>query len=134
MESSCDLGRKALRPQWRIRSLLSSQGTQVTPVPTQTDDLRWMQRALELAERGRGAVEPNPLVGAVIVRGGEMVGEGWHQRFGGPHAEVEALAAAADRARCGTLYVTLEPCCHIGKTPPCTDAVVRAGVKRIVCA
>src|SRR5437867_6613027 len=98
------------------------------------DDRQWMGRALELAERGRGAVEPNPLVGAVVVRDGVAVGEGWHQRYGGPHAEVHALAAAGDAARGATLYVTLEPCCHHGKTPPCTDAILRAGVGRVVAA
>src|SRR5437899_5759387 len=98
-----------------------------------SDDL-WMRRALELAERGRGYVEPNPLVGAVVVREGTVVGEGWHQRFGGPHAEVYALEAAGEAARGATLYVTLEPCCHHGKTPPCTDAVIRAGIKRVVAA
>src|SRR3954451_7763020 len=97
-------------------------------------DRDWMRQALQLAERGRGVVEPNPLVGAVVVRGGVAVGEGWHQRFGGPHAEVHALAAAGDAARGATLYVTLEPCCHIGKTPPCTDAVLRAGIRRVVAA
>jgi diaminohydroxyphosphoribosylaminopyrimidine deaminase/5-amino-6-(5-phosphoribosylamino)uracil reductase len=93
-----------------------------------------MRRALELAERGRGAVEPNPLVGAVVVRDGQLVGEGWHQRYGQAHAEVNALAAAGDAARGATLYVTLEPCCHHGKTPPCTDAVLRAGIVRVVAA
>jgi diaminohydroxyphosphoribosylaminopyrimidine deaminase/5-amino-6-(5-phosphoribosylamino)uracil reductase len=93
-----------------------------------------MARALTLAERGRGAVEPNPLVGAVVVRDGVCVGEGWHQKFGGPHAEVFALAEAGEAARGATLYVTLEPCCHHGKTPPCTDAVLRAGIGRVVAA
>jgi diaminohydroxyphosphoribosylaminopyrimidine deaminase/5-amino-6-(5-phosphoribosylamino)uracil reductase len=97
-------------------------------------DWGWMRRARELAERGRGRVEPNPLVGAVVVRDGRLAGEGWHERFGGPHAEVHALAAAGDAARGATLYVTLEPCCHHGKTPPCTDAVLRAGVRRVVAA
>jgi diaminohydroxyphosphoribosylaminopyrimidine deaminase/5-amino-6-(5-phosphoribosylamino)uracil reductase len=97
-------------------------------------DARWMRRALELAERGRGYVEPNPLVGAVIVRDGQVIGEGWHQRYGQAHAEVNALAAAGDAARGATLYVTLEPCCHHGKTPPCTDAILRAGVVRVVAA
>src|SRR4051794_26543929 len=92
------------------------------------NDVQWMRRALELAERGRGAVEPNPLVGAVVVRGGRLVGEGWHQRYGEAHAEVHALAAAGDAAHEATLYVTLEPCCHHGKTPPCTEAVLRAGI------
>jgi diaminohydroxyphosphoribosylaminopyrimidine deaminase/5-amino-6-(5-phosphoribosylamino)uracil reductase len=99
-----------------------------------TDDERWMWRALQLVERGRGHVEPNPLVGAVVVRDGVNVGEGWHEKFGGPHAEVNALAAAGDAARGATLYVTLEPCCHHGKTPPCTDAILRAGIQRVVAA
>jgi diaminohydroxyphosphoribosylaminopyrimidine deaminase / 5-amino-6-(5-phosphoribosylamino)uracil reductase len=94
----------------------------------------WMRRALELAERGRGYVEPNPLVGAVVVRDGQLVGEGWHERYGQAHAEVNALAAAGAAARGATLYVTLEPCCHHGKTPPCTDAVLRAGIGRVVAA
>src|SRR5262245_46105920 len=97
-------------------------------------DADWMRRALELAERGRGAVEPNPLVGAVVVRGGVLLGEGWHQRYGGPHAEVHALQGAGGAARGATLYVTLEPCCHHGKTPPCTDAVLAGGVARVVAA
>src|SRR5437764_3992834 len=100
---------------------------------TETDG-QWMRRALELAERGRGYVEPNPLVGAVVVRDGRAVGEGWHQRYGQAHAEVNALAAAGEAAAGATLYVTLEPCCHHGKTPPCTDAVLRAGVRRVVTA
>ncbi len=79
-----------------------------------------------------GAVEPNPMVGCVVVRNGEIVGEGFHERFGGPHAEVNALAAAADQAAGATVYVSLEPCCHEGKTPPCTRALVRAGVARVV--
>jgi diaminohydroxyphosphoribosylaminopyrimidine deaminase/5-amino-6-(5-phosphoribosylamino)uracil reductase len=98
-----------------------------------TDD-QWIARALELAERGRGHVEPNPLVGAIVVREGKNVGEGWHQRFGGAHAEVVALSAAGTLARGATLYVTLEPCCHHGKTPPCTDALLHAGITRVVAA
>jgi diaminohydroxyphosphoribosylaminopyrimidine deaminase / 5-amino-6-(5-phosphoribosylamino)uracil reductase len=94
----------------------------------------WMLRALELAERGRGHVEPNPLVGAVAVQGGRLVGEGWHEKFGQAHAEVNALAAATGQTQGATLYVTLEPCCHHGKTPPCTDAVIQAGVTRVVAA
>jgi diaminohydroxyphosphoribosylaminopyrimidine deaminase/5-amino-6-(5-phosphoribosylamino)uracil reductase len=97
-------------------------------------DTLLMDRALALAERGRGAVEPNPLVGAVVVRDGQIVGEGWHQKYGEAHAEVHALAAAGGAARGATLYVTLEPCCHFGKTPPCTDAVLRAGIRRVVAA
>jgi diaminohydroxyphosphoribosylaminopyrimidine deaminase / 5-amino-6-(5-phosphoribosylamino)uracil reductase len=96
---------------------------------------RWhMRRALELAARGQGAVEPNPMVGCVIARGAEIIGEGFHRRFGQPHAEVEALRMAGDRAAGATLYVTLEPCCHHGKTPPCTKAVLASGVARVVVA
>lgn len=94
-----------------------------------------LERALELAERGRGGTRPNPLVGAVVVApGGEIVGEGWHERAGGPHAEVVALARAGEHARGATLYVTLEPCAHHGRTPPCADAVVAAGIARVVAA
>src|SRR5215204_5761477 len=97
-------------------------------------DSETMLRAIELARRGQGYVEPNPMVGCVIVREGQIVGEGWHQRFGGPHAEVEALQAAGARATDAMMYVTLEPCCHHGKTPPCTEAVIMAGIKRVVAA
>ncbi|MDW8079355.1 MAG: bifunctional diaminohydroxyphosphoribosylaminopyrimidine deaminase/5-amino-6-(5-phosphoribosylamino)uracil reductase RibD [Thermoguttaceae bacterium] len=96
---------------------------------------RWhMQRALELAARGRGWVEPNPMVGCVIARGAEVIAEGWHRRFGGPHAEVEAIRMAGPRAKGATLYVTLEPCCHFGKTPPCTCAILEAGISRVVAS
>jgi diaminohydroxyphosphoribosylaminopyrimidine deaminase / 5-amino-6-(5-phosphoribosylamino)uracil reductase len=91
-----------------------------------------LERALELAERGRGTTHPNPVVGAVVVRDGEVVGEGWHERKGGPHAEVAALSAAADRARDATLYVSMEPCAHHGSTPPCTEAIIAAGVAKVV--
>lgn len=93
-----------------------------------------MRRALALAQRGLGRVEPNPLVGCVLVKGGRVVGEGYHRRFGGPHAEVWALRAAGAKARGATAYITLEPCCHFGKTPPCTDALIAAGVARVVAA
>src|SRR5260370_41683346 len=93
-----------------------------------------MQGGLLLAERGRGYVEPNPLVGAVIVRGQTVAGEGWHQRFGEAHAEINALHKAGESARGGTLYVTLEPCCHQGKTPPCPEAIIQAGISRGVAA
>jgi len=92
----------------------------------------FLERALELAERGRGTTHPNPVVGAVVVRDGEIVGEGWHERAGGPHAEVVALEQAGERARGATLYVTLAPCSRHGRTPPCVDAVVAAGVSRVV--
>ena len=92
-----------------------------------------MDRALELAERGRGTTYPNPVVGAVVVTpGGNVVGEGWHERAGGPHAEVVALRAAGGRADGATLYVSLEPCARFGRTPPCVDAIVGAGVARVV--
>ena len=92
-----------------------------------------MRRALALAERGRGLTSPNPMVGAVLVTsGGEIAGEGFHSRAGAPHAEVEALRAAGARARGATLYVTLEPCSHHGRTPPCATAVIEAGVARVV--
>jgi diaminohydroxyphosphoribosylaminopyrimidine deaminase/5-amino-6-(5-phosphoribosylamino)uracil reductase len=91
-----------------------------------------LERALQLAERGRRTTHPNPVVGAVVVRDGEVVGEGWHERKGGPHAEVVALDAAGEAARGATLYVTMEPCTHHGRTPPCTDAVLSAGVARVV--
>lgn len=98
------------------------------------DDHRHMARALRLAERGLYTTDPNPRVGCVLVRGGEVVGEGWHERAGGPHAEVHALRAAGERARGATAYVTLEPCCHHGRTPPCSDALIAAGVARVVAA
>lgn len=97
-------------------------------------DRGWMRLALAEAECGRGAVEPNPLVGAVVVREGRVEGTGHHRRYGGPHAEVFALEAAGTRARGATLYVTLEPCCHHGKTPPCSEAVIAAGIARVVAA
>lgn len=93
---------------------------------------RFLERALELAEHGRGTTHPNPIVGAVVVSGDEVVGEGWHERKGGPHAEVVALSAAGERARGATVYVTLEPCAHHGTTPPCVDALLEAGVARVV--
>jgi diaminohydroxyphosphoribosylaminopyrimidine deaminase / 5-amino-6-(5-phosphoribosylamino)uracil reductase len=100
----------------------------------ETDHLH-LRRAIELADRGLGRVSPNPLVGAVVVKGDEVLGEGWHGEFGGPHAEVVALDAAGDAdVRGATLYVSLEPCCHHGKQPPCTEAIVAAGIARVVVA
>jgi diaminohydroxyphosphoribosylaminopyrimidine deaminase / 5-amino-6-(5-phosphoribosylamino)uracil reductase len=97
-------------------------------------DLKWMDRALELAERGRYTVSPNPMVGAVLVKAGRIVGEGFHERAGGRHAEAVALAAAGKRARGADLYVTLEPCSHFGRTPPCAEALLESGVSRVVVA
>ncbi len=96
-------------------------------------DERHLRRALELAARGAGSVEPNPRVGAVVVKGGRVIGEGWHRKYGGPHAEVEALRGLGSRARGATLYVSLEPCCHHGKkTPPCTSLLLESGIAAVV--
>jgi diaminohydroxyphosphoribosylaminopyrimidine deaminase/5-amino-6-(5-phosphoribosylamino)uracil reductase len=101
---------------------------------TDTDKLH-LARAIELARKGTGAVKPNPVVGAVLVRDGEVLGEGWHQEYGGAHAEVNAIEACGLEDLTGaTLYVSLEPCCHEGKTPPCTDAILQAGIRRVVVA
>ena len=98
-------------------------------------DRRHLARAIELAERGRGRVSPNPLVGAVLAREDQLLGEGYHSAFGAPHAEIEAIQdAAAEELEGATLYVSLEPCAHHGKTPPCTEAIVRAGIGRVVVA
>lgn len=93
-----------------------------------------MRCAIDLSLRGEGFVEPNPMVGCVIVRNGRVVGEGWHKKYGGPHAEVHALKAAGANAKGAIAYVTLEPCSHFGKTPPCADALIAAGIKRVVAA
>src|SRR3984885_6872471 len=101
-------------------------------VCTDTDKVH-LTRAIELAGRGVGAVKPNPVVGAVVARDGEVLGEGWHERFGAAHAEVNAIEACGLADLSGaTLYVSLEPCCHEGKTPPCTEAIVQAGIGRVV--
>ncbi len=105
-------------------------------MPTMTaTDLPHLERAVALAGRGTGSVKPNPVVGAVVARDGEILGEGWHQEYGGAHAEVNAIEACglADLAG-ATLYVSLEPCCHEGKTPPCTDAIIQSGIRRVVVA
>lgn len=96
--------------------------------------LRHMAEALRLARRGLYTTDPNPRVGCVIARDGEIVGRGWHEVAGGPHAEIHALRQAGERARGATVYLTLEPCCHEGRTPPCTDALIAAGVARVVAA
>src|SRR5512145_3180906 len=102
--------------------------------PALARESAYMRRALALARKGWGQTAPNPMVGAVVVRDGTIVGEGWHARYGGPHAEVVALEAAGGRARGATVYVTLEPCAHTGKTPPCTEALIAARVSRVVAA
>lgn len=100
----------------------------------QHDDNDFMARAIEFAELGRGTVSPNPLVGAVVVKDGNIIGSGYHKKAGNDHAEVIALREAGEKARGATLYVTLEPCCHHGNTPPCTDAIILSGVTRVVAA
>jgi len=97
-------------------------------------DQQYMARALELARKGLYSTHPNPRVGCVIVRDGQIVGEGWHAKAGEPHAEVHALRAAGSRARGATAYVTLEPCSHHGRTPPCAEGLIAAGVARVVAA
>ena len=99
------------------------------------NDLNYMRQAIGLARRGCGMTSPNPVVGAVLVKGGKIIGRGWHRRAGGPHAEIEALRDAQKHGhnpRGSTLFVTLEPCCTHGRTPPCTDAIIAAGIKRVV--
>src|SRR5262245_59610326 len=97
-------------------------------------DSMFMGRALELAIRGQGSVEPNPMVGSVVVADGAVVGDGWDRIFGQTHAEVEGIRVAGPRAKGSTGYLPLEPCCHQGKTPPCTRALIALGVPRVVCA
>ena len=102
---------------------------------TGTDtDRRYMELALSLAKKGLGTTSPNPMVGAVIVRDGEIVGRGFHRKAGDDHAEITALREAGERASGATLYVTLEPCCHFGKTPPCTESIIKSGIRRVVAA
>ena len=112
----------------------SSDATSIASRRADERDVAFMRRALTLAKKGWGQTAPNPMVGAVVVKDGVVVGEGYHTEYGAPHAEVEALRAAGDRARGATAYVTLEPCAHFGKTPPCVDALIAAGVARVVAA
>lgn len=103
--------------------------------PAESPDELFMQQAIELAAKGQGRVEPNPMVGCVLARDGEIIGEGFHKQHGGPHAEIEALRSLGSVSATGaTAYVSLEPCCHHGKTPPCTDSLIASGVKRVVLA
>ncbi|HSO19256.1 MAG TPA: bifunctional diaminohydroxyphosphoribosylaminopyrimidine deaminase/5-amino-6-(5-phosphoribosylamino)uracil reductase RibD, partial [Desulfosarcina sp.] len=98
------------------------------------DDRLYMQHALALAEKGRGWTSPNPMVGAVVVKDGKIIGQGWHEKVGGPHAEVNAIDDAGDAASGSTLYVTLEPCNHQGRTPPCTQKILAANIRHVVMA
>lgn len=114
-----------------IEAFCACESRQVAAYPEGTDEY-FMARALELAQRGAGWTNPNPMVGAVVVKDGRIVGEGWHTAFGNLHAEREALAACTEDPAGATIYVTLEPCCHWGKTPPCTEAIVEARLARVV--
>ena len=96
------------------------------------DDNGYMRLAIALAERGAGRVSPNPLVGAVIVKDGQIIGQGWHEAYGEAHAERNALASCTQPPKGATMYVTLEPCCHYGRQPPCTDAILKADIRRVV--
>ncbi len=115
---------------------MTERGTRVLdPVPgrrVSEKDLNFLERAVELGRRGWGRVSPNPMVGCIVVRKGKVVGEGWHREVGGPHAEVHALAEAGEGARGATAYISLEPCAHTGRTPPCAHALMEAGVARVV--
>ncbi len=99
-----------------------------------TKDEEFMRLSLQLAEKGKGRTSPNPMVGAVVVKKDRILASGFHQKFGGPHAEAIALKACSDQAKGATLYVNLEPCSHFGKTPPCTDLIIQSGIKKVVCA
>lgn len=105
---------------------------EVNLMEKENTDEKYMKEALKLALLGKGFVNPNPLVGAVIVKNGKIIGKGYHRFFGGAHAEVYALREAGDNAQGADLYVTLEPCSHYGKTPPCAKAIVEAGIKKVV--
>ncbi len=98
------------------------------------ENIKFMNRALSLARKAKGRTFPNPMVGAVIVREGRIVGEGFHKKAGLPHAEKEAIKASGERARGSVLYVTLEPCSHYGKTPPCAGAIIKSGIKKVYAA
>src|SRR5690349_20418670 len=106
----------------------------MSAAPVAGEDSVYMRRALDLARKGWGQTAPNPMVGAVVVRDGAVVGEGYHARYGEAHAEVMALDATRGPTRGATMYVTLEPCAHHGKTPPCADAIIAAGIGRVVAA
>jgi len=98
------------------------------------EDIKFMKIALKLAEKAKGDTTPNPLVGAVIIKNGEIIGKGYHKKAGTPHAEIHALNAAGNKAQGATLYITLEPCCHTGKTPPCVNEIIKQKISRVVIA
>lgn len=113
-------------------SVISPPCRQEPKVTMNSDDEKYMRQAIALALKGTGRVNPNPLVGAVVVKDGRIIGEGYHQQYGSPHAERNALASCTESAAGATIYVTLEPCCHHGKNPPCTEALIAAGISRVV--
>jgi diaminohydroxyphosphoribosylaminopyrimidine deaminase / 5-amino-6-(5-phosphoribosylamino)uracil reductase len=117
-----------------MTSTQASVSSESIDATTASEHCRWIDEALELAAKARGWTSPNPMVGSVVVRDGNLVGAGYHERAGGPHAEVHALNAAGEAARDADIYVTLEPCSHHGRTPPCTDRIIKAGVKRVICS
>src|SRR5579875_1623618 len=117
-----------------MQTMETRQAAEAATAPGREEDERLMRLALDLGRRGLGRAWPNPAVGAVIVKDGVILGRGWTQPGGRPHAEAEALRRAGKAARGATLYVTLEPCAHHGKTPPCADAIVKAGIARVVSA
>src|SRR2546430_15221110 len=130
----CTEASRMCGPLWmRLNGLRLNRGNMATPSPpagspTWTgDDYRHMAQAIRLARRGIYSSDPNPRVGCVLVKAGRIVGMGWHQRAGEPHAEIHALAEAGKQAQGETCYVSLEPCCHHGRTPPCTEALIEAG-------
>jgi len=121
-------------PRNSVKDTDSTVGKHADQSALGADDARFMAEALALAAKGAGHTSPNPMVGAVVVKDGHIIAKAYHQRAGGPHAEVSALKSAGPAAAGATLYVNLEPCCHYGKTPPCTDTILRAGIVRVVCA
>jgi diaminohydroxyphosphoribosylaminopyrimidine deaminase / 5-amino-6-(5-phosphoribosylamino)uracil reductase len=124
--------RSVITSRKKTQLRISLPESQDYPHMQKNKDNQYMLKCLQLAERGRGDVEPNPLVGALIVAGGRIIGKGWHRKYGGPHAEVEAIADAGGLAHGATMYVSLEPCNHYGKTSPCTQAVIDAGIRKVV--
>ncbi len=122
------------KSRFQIQGAILNMENSNGPATFSEIDHFFMERALHLAQRARGRTSPNPLVGCVIVRDGLIVGEGYHQKAGTPHAEVHALRSAGDLAQNATAYVTLEPCSHYGRTPPCAEALIRAGIRRVVVA
>src|SRR3989442_13692862 len=133
---ACRFALSAPASKSAISFLLTRRPTSIPSSTKAVDryDIPFMQRALDLACKGTGLASPNPMVGAIVVGNGEVLGEGFHQYESRDHAEIVALKSAGERARGATLYVSLEPCCHMGRTGPCTDAIIAAGLQRVVAA